>query len=48
MFINKKIIIKISIDNLIILRADLESIKKVKKPFKRWFEIKDKREAKVI
>ena len=35
MFTNRKIIIGIYVDNLIILEADLESIKKVKKLLNR-------------
>ena len=47
-FTNGKVIIGIYVDDLIILGADLESIKEVKKLLKGRFEMKDEGEARVI
>ena len=41
-FISRKVIMEIYIDNLIDFEADLESTKKVKRLFKKQFKMKDK------
>lgn len=48
MFTNEKIILEIYINNLIILEVDLGNIKKVKRLLKEQFEIKNKREIRVV
>lgn len=47
-FTNGKVIIGIYVDDLIILGADLESIKEVKRLLKERFEMKDEGEARVV
>lgn len=48
MFTNRKIMIEFYVNNLIIFKVDIKSIKKVKKLFKRQFEMKNEGEARVI
>lgn len=48
MFTNRKVIIEFYINNLIIFEVDIKSNKKVKKPLKKRFEMKNEGEARVI